>query len=145
MLTNLVRDIDDHDLSVLHTRNTQNGLVDVACVNPLPKKISHPAHCARATHLASRDYSSCAIHGQEIRHVNECKFLGIYLDTHLTWKRHIEIISSKISSAIFAINRARDFLSNSVKHALRCLYFALVHSHLTNVIWNTCSVSVCSM
>ena len=65
---------------------------------------------------------------QDIKHVNECKFLGIYLDTHLTWKRHIEKISSKISSAIFAINRAKDFLS---KHALRCLYFALVHSHLT--------------
>ena len=65
---------------------------------------------------------------QDIKHVNECKFLGIYLDTHLTWKRHIERISSRISSAIFAINRARDFLS---KHALRCLNFALVHSHLT--------------
>ena len=46
----------------------------------------------------------------------------------MTWKRHIEKISSKISSAIFAINRAKNFLS---KHALRCLYFALVHSHLT--------------
>ena len=79
---------------------------------------------------SARDYSSCTIrlNGQDIKHVNECKFLGIYLDTHLTWKRHIEKISSKISSAIFAINRAKDFLS---KHALRCLYFALVHSHLT--------------
>ena len=38
MLTNLVRDIDDHDLSVLHTRNTQNGIVGVACVNPLQKQ-----------------------------------------------------------------------------------------------------------
>ena len=43
MLTNhLVRDLDDHDFSVLHTRNTQNGLVGVACVNPLHKKISLP-------------------------------------------------------------------------------------------------------
>ena len=33
-----------------------------------------------------RDYSSCTIrlNGQDIKHVNECKFLGIYLDTHLT-------------------------------------------------------------
>ena len=43
MLTNLVRDLDDHDLddhdlSILHTQNTQNGLVGVACVNPLQKK-----------------------------------------------------------------------------------------------------------
>ena len=56
------------------------------------------------------------------------QILSCYLDTPLTWKRHIERISSKIYSAIFAINRARDFLS---KHALRCLHFALVHSHLT--------------
>ena len=49
MLTNhLVRDLDDHDLSVLHTRNTQNGLVGVACVNPLHKKISRPGRgCAQ--------------------------------------------------------------------------------------------------
>ena len=35
---------------------------------------------------SSRDYSSCTIrlNGQYIKHVNECKFLGIYLDTHLT-------------------------------------------------------------
>ena len=44
MLTNLVRELDDHDISVLHTRNTQNGLVGVACVNPLHKKISPPGH-----------------------------------------------------------------------------------------------------
>ena len=46
MLTNLVRELDDHDLSVLHTRNTQNGLVGVACVNPLHKKISRPGMVA---------------------------------------------------------------------------------------------------
>ena len=49
-LVNLVRDLDDHDLSVLHTQNTQNGLVGVACVNPLPKKFR-----ARAGHAARMD------------------------------------------------------------------------------------------
>ena len=78
--------------------------------------------------LITTQAATIRLNGQDIKHVNECKFLGIYLDTHLTWKRHIERISAKISSAIFAINRARNFLS---KHALRCLYFALVHSHLT--------------
>ena len=83
---------------------------------------------------SAHDYSSCTIRlsGQDIKHVNECKFLGIYLDTHLTWKRHIERISSKISSAIFAINRARDFLS---KHALR--YIFCTGTQPPN-IWNTC-------
>ncbi len=48
MLTNLVRDLEDHDLSILHTQNTQNGLVGVACVNPLHKKISPPARATLA-------------------------------------------------------------------------------------------------
>ena len=52
------------------------------------------------------------------------KFLGIYIDTHLTWKEHINIISSKIYRAIFAINR--------VKHkSLKSLYYTLIHSHIT--------------
>ena len=33
---------------------------------------------------SAHNYSSCTIrlNGQDIKHVNECKFLGIYLDTH---------------------------------------------------------------
>ena len=46
MLTNLVRDLDDHDLSVLHTRNTQNGLVGVDCVNHFTKKFAAGAAVA---------------------------------------------------------------------------------------------------
>ena len=50
MLTNLVCGLDDHDLSILHT---QNGLVGVACVNPLQKQISLPASSAtRVTGVA---------------------------------------------------------------------------------------------
>ena len=58
MLTNhLVRELDDHDLSVLHTRNTQNWLVGVACVNPLHKKISRAVH-ESTTHVVSLLFSS---------------------------------------------------------------------------------------
>ena len=59
MLTNLVRELDDHDLSVLHTRNTQNGLVGVACVNPLHKTISLPAEqnlYLRRSHMRPESY-----------------------------------------------------------------------------------------
>ena len=34
---NVARDLEEHDLSILHT---QNGLVGVACVNPLQKKFA---------------------------------------------------------------------------------------------------------
>ena len=38
------------------------------------------------------------------------QFLGLYIDKHLTWKEHINIISSKIARAIFAINRVKHFI-----------------------------------
>ena len=63
MLTNhLVRDLDDHDLSVLHTRNTQNGLVGVACVNPLHKKISRPGRGLNSRPPAHNSFK----HGQGV-------------------------------------------------------------------------------
>ena len=64
ILTNLVGDLDDHDLSVLNTRNTQNGLVGVACVNPLPKKFRPPAAlpfgCGRLRKSGAPGYHVCA-------------------------------------------------------------------------------------
>lgn len=56
------------------------------------------------------------------------KFLGLYIDKHLTWKEHINIISSKISRAIFAINRVKYFLPYK---SLKSLYYVLIHSHIT--------------
>ena len=69
MLTNhLVRDLDDHDLSVLHTRNTQNGLVGVACVNPLQKKIRGPlALFFRGTKKVATSVFNMATSGNRIQ------------------------------------------------------------------------------
>ena len=55
------------------------------------------------------------------------KFLGIYLDKHLTIKQHINFLCSSISKSIFAINRVKHILP--IK-ALKPLYFALIQSRL---------------
>ena len=56
------------------------------------------------------------------------KFLGLYIDKHLTWKEHINIICSKIARAIFAINRVKHFIPHK---ALKSLYYTLIHNHIT--------------
>ena len=56
------------------------------------------------------------------------KFLGIYIDKHLTWKEHTDIISSKIARAIFAINRMTHFIPHK---ALKSLCCNLIHTHIT--------------
>ena len=39
------------------------------------------------------------------------KFLGVFIDENLSWKQHIEILSSKISKSIGILYKSRDVLS----------------------------------
>ena len=62
---------------------------------------------------------------------NDCdekaaKFLGLYIDEHLTWKHHIAHVNTKVSKILFVIKQVKNILP---KDNLRTLYFALVHSH----------------
>ena len=56
------------------------------------------------------------------------KLLGIYLDENLTFNFHTNYLLSKLNRSLFCINRAKNFLTF---HALKSLYFALIHSHLS--------------
>ena len=57
------------------------------------------------------------------------KFLGIYLDKHLTFKQHtiINFLCSSISKCIFAINRVKHILQIKT---LKSLYFALIQCRM---------------
>jgi hypothetical protein len=56
------------------------------------------------------------------------KLLGVLFDEFLSFNQHLSYIQSKIARSLFLLNRTKNFLS---KNALRMLYFATVHSHLT--------------
>ena len=66
------------------------------------------------------------------------RLLGIFLDSGLTWKAHIDNVSLKISRSLYALNRMKHFFSIIV---LKAVYFGLVHCHLTYGIslWGSAS------
>ena len=64
--------------------------------------------------------------------VTSVKFLGICIDEHLTWKNHIQQVNCKISKAMFAIKQVTNLVPGRL---LRNLYFALVHPHLTSIMY----------
>jgi hypothetical protein len=62
---------------------------------------------------------------------SECrayKLLGIYLDEHLNFNYHVKYLCNKLVQSLYCIKQAKNILT---KKALRALYFALIHSHLT--------------
>ncbi len=62
-----------------------------------------------------------------IERVNEFNFLGIVIDSNLSWKNHNDYICNKLSKTIGVINRLKNFLPLSVKVTL---YNSLVLSHI---------------
>jgi hypothetical protein len=61
-------------------------------------------------------------------HGGSTKFLGIYIDTLLTFKLHVEYLNQNLASAVYAIRRIRDIIG---KEAAVTCYHTLFHSKMT--------------
>ena len=61
--------------------------------------------------------------------------LGVQIDEHLTWARHVENIAKKIASAIGALKRVRQFIDTDT--ALK-IYEALIQPHFDycSIVWD---------
>ena len=72
----------------------------------------------------------------EIKMSNSVKYLGINVDSKLSWKNHISYVCNKISRAIGVISKVRQNLNMKT---LLLMYNSLVHSHLLYCIeiWGT--------
>lgn len=62
-----------------------------------------------------------------IHETDSTKFLGILFDKHLTFKNHVNYISTKIAGNVGIIFKLNKFLPS---HVLNYLYFSLVHPYL---------------
>ena len=67
------------------------------------------------------------IRGHEIEKVDSTKFLGVYLDSGLTWRNHINYIKGKIARGIGILCKARKYLQEST---LITLYYSFVYPYL---------------
>ena len=64
--------------------------------------------------------------GKKSTKLTKLKSLGLIIDKHLSWSRHIDSKSKKISSAIGALKRIRPFVSMNTATQL---YQALIQPH----------------
>ncbi len=71
--------------------------------------------------------SKIEIDGMLVEEKEVLKFLGIHLDTVLNWNHHITSIKNKVNSALYAMNRVKNYIPFSY---MKTLYFTLVQSHI---------------
>ena len=67
------------------------------------------------------------INWNEIKQVNFTKFLGIYINEHLSWAQHIDYLSKKIARNVGILSKLKHFLP---MYIMNTLYYSLILSHL---------------
>jgi hypothetical protein len=70
--------------------------------------------------------------GKVLTEVTNFKFLGLYIDNHLNWRRHIERTLPKLRAACYNIRKLSHVLNTAV---LTIVYFANFHSVLNMVLY----------
>ncbi len=126
---------DLNELYIDANRQT-NDLYQWFCSNKLSLNANKTKYIVlRPKHMRGNlSQHSIYIDNAEIDRIgNDCneqstKFLGMYIDEHLTWKRHIAEVTKKVSRALFSIKQVKHILPLD---SIRTLYFALIHSHLS--------------
>jgi hypothetical protein len=64
----------------------------------------------------------------QVKSSRSYKLLGIHLDENLTFDYHTQSTITKLNRSLYCISKTKNFLP---KPALKSLYYALIHSHLT--------------
>jgi len=81
---------------------------------------------ATETQLQDLD-SKLVINDENIERVESCKYLGIIIDSDISWKEHIDFVYKKIIKFTSIFYKIRTNLN---AHVLKMLYFAFVYPHL---------------
>ena len=80
-----------------------------------------------------------------LKQVEECKFLGVIIDSKLKWKSQISEINIKISKLIGVLHKIRNSLTTE---CLRQIYLSLIYPYFLycSAVWEgTCSTYINSL
>jgi hypothetical protein len=66
--------------------------------------------------------------GKKLTTVDSIKFLGLTLDSSLSWEKHVKAIVSKLSAATYAMRIVQSFM---FLDSLQLIYYSYFHSLLT--------------
>ena len=68
------------------------------------------------------------LNGKDLKLTQSVKYIGVYLDSHLNWSHHIDVLAPKLNRAAGMLAKIRHYVSSET---LRNIYFAIFHSILT--------------
>ena len=116
-------------------------LYEWLCANKLSLNISKTHYMVFRPPRTILNYNICLkINNEEINSVEQTKFLGVILDSHFTWKAHINYIKSKLSKSTGILYKARRLLNQK---SLLSLYYAFIYPYFLYciTIWGGANIT----
>ena len=72
---------------------------------------------------------------KHLKRVNSCKFLGLTINEHLSWKPHMQWLLQKLRCSYHVINKVKQYLDKS---SLLTLYHSLINSYVQYCVISWC-------
>ena len=133
----------DNTKSLEKTVNKElEKLHDWLCINRLSLNISKTSFVIfRAINKSKTSSMTLLINKQAINESKSVKYLGILIDSHLTFKNQIDELSKKISRATGVLYKLRPFVTSKI---LTNVYYALVYPFLIYgmVVWGNVNLTL---
>ena len=88
----------------------------------------------KASRKKTNHHVEIKIDDQNIKQVENSKFLGVMINEHLSWKTRIDLVMQKVTKTTGIISKIRHYVS---QNCLQMIYYALVYPYLTygNIVW----------
>ena len=116
-------------------------LYDWLCINRLSLNISKTNFVIFHAINKAKSQVTILINKKAIDEVHYVKYLGVLIDSHLTFKPHINELYKKISRAIGVLYKLRPFVTTKI---LLNVYYTIVYPFLLYgiIIWGSASKSI---
>ena len=88
------------------------------------KKAKYMLFCTKNPRIEG---GNILLNGEIIDKVNHFKFLGVIIDSHLSWMDHVQHIRKKISKGVGMLYKTKDYLKSDT---LLTLYYSFVYPYL---------------
>ena len=93
--------------------------------------------------IKNKDFSlGISINNCVLKEVENCKYLGIILDTRISWVEHITYVKNKISKGIGIMYQARKYLN---RNGLISLYNSYIYPYLIYCVESWGNTSICHL
>lgn len=88
--------------------------------------------------LVVPNFSPVRVGGEELQRIYTHKYLGLVIDSNLTWSGHIDMIKRKVRPFLAALRRTHYLLSVNMRETM---YYAHIHPHFLMLIsvWGSAS------